>query len=122
MKNIFLCTIAIVCLCLCSCEQAHISPPITIEMRQSLVRGLVLQITNRSTEHLKCRVHASNYNKKSKNFRFVLRSGETQEVGFLELDGWYLDPGEYAIISVEGYLQIVIVTWDSDGRYKIYGI
>lgn len=118
MKNIFLCTIAIVCLCLCSCEQAHISPPITIEMRQSWVRGLVLQITNRSTEHLECRVYASDNIKQSKTFRFVLRSGETQEIGHLELDGWYLDPGEYAIISVKGYLQTVKVKWDSDGRYS----
>ena len=49
---------------LCGCEQAHIKPPLTLSMRKSAVRGVVLQITNRATEHLECSIYAISADRK----------------------------------------------------------
>ena len=105
-------------------EKAHVRPPLSLSMRGSLVRGVVLQITNRAPEHLECRIYAvsSDGRKKSKPFRCVIKSGEMQEVGHMELDGWYLDPGEKVVISTVGYASKVLVHWDKSHIYWDYSL
>ena len=105
-----------------ACEQAHITPPLTFQMRSSAIRGGVVQITNRAAEHLECKIFAINKerNERSKIFRCVIKSGEMQEIGFRELDGWYIDPGEKVVISVVGYVGDMQVIFNNDGTYT-YG-
>lgn len=109
-------------LMLASCEPAHITPPLSISWRAAWTRGIVLQITNRHSSHLDCKVYAisADRQKTSSTYRCIIKSGEMQEIGFLELDGWYLDPGEKIVISVSGYAMDMQVTWDDSGVY--YGI
>lgn len=108
------------CLFLSSCEKAHISPHLTITMRGSLVRGGVLQLINRSRDMLECQVYVKPPNdKRSNTYRFVIESGEMREVGYWELDGWYIDPGETAYVSVSDYLLPIEVHYGEDGRYHV---
>lgn len=125
MKNIFsptmlaLLALTFVVSFVSGCEQAHVTPPLTFQMRTSYVNGYVLQITNRAQEHLECSIYVINKErtKQSKTYRCVINSGATQEIGFVELDGWYLEPGEKAIISVVGYACDMEVTWNENGEY-----
>ena len=105
-----------------ACEQVHVKPPLTIGMRESYVHGYVLQITNRSSEHLECRLYASDNKTCSKTIRFVLKSGETQEIGHIELDGWFLEAGEYVIISVVDYLLDIKVQFYNSGQATVKNI
>ena len=118
MRNVLISVVSAVCLCFfCACSVKR--PPVKISMRSSWVRGGVLQISNHSSDQLVCSVYVRNNTSRSKTFRFVLNPNCMQEVGYLELDGWYLDPGEYAIISVEGYAIDLKVKWNSPGDYHV---
>ena len=101
-------------------EKNHVIPPLTFTMRDSYMRGYVLQITNRAKEHLECEIYVINHDnsKKSETFHCVINSGAMQEVGHLELGGWYLDPNEIAVIYVQGYSYLMHVQWKNASSYK----
>ena len=123
MKKCMICLVSAICLLFCCGWQLPkgVFPPLKVKMRVSWVRGYVLKITNCSSDRLNCQVYASDGIKQSKTFQFELAGGSTQEVGFRELNGWYLDPGEHAVISVDGYLRPVRVKWTYSGEYVVSG-
>ena len=126
-KTLLIITCGLCFILLCGCEQGqgitevlHVRAPLTLSMRGSAIRGVVLQITNRANEHLECRIYAisADGEKESKTFRCVINSGKMQEVGHLELDGWYLERGEKVVISAVGYSSKIIVRIDESYNYS----
>jgi len=99
---------------------AHITPPLAYGRRDSARRGIVVQITNNGAEPLACIIYAisADGKKRSQKYYCTIKFGKTEEIGYLELDGWYLDPGEKLIISTSGYLCDMVVTWDEKHLYR----
>ena len=96
-----------------------ITPPLMVTTRVALTRGQVLQITNLSSEIKEICVYGSDGTRRSKTFKFALKPGEEREVGFLELEGWFLDTNEYAVISTPKCLFDIKTSFISDGSCEI---
>lgn len=86
-------------------ETARIKPPLKFEVRESLVKGSVLQVTNMDAKPLEIQVYVldSSRTTRSTGYSCVLKSGEKKEVGFFQLGGWTIEDGEKIIVKTEGY-------------------
>ena len=110
----------------CGCNRIGISldgkdpqPPFTVTCRSAFFEsdGEVIQMHNTSSSgSLKCWVQPEAVTGKlGPKVSFVIRPGEMQEVGWLELDNWRLEDGETVTISFEGNNRIMTVRIKNKG-------
>ena len=78
-------------------------PPVSVTFRESMLKGAVLQLQNRSNVRMVCEVFVKNDSKnQSKRCSFGVPPNEMVEVGLLEMD-WAFEPGEDGYVAVDGY-------------------
>ena len=78
-------------------------PPVSVTFRESLVKGVVLQLHNLSNGRVVCSVYVKNDLKKtSKCCSFGIPPNEMVEVGLLEMN-WTFEQGEDGYVAVDGY-------------------
>jgi len=83
------------------CDQRD--PPVSVTFRESMLKGAVLQLQNRSDGRMVCEVFVKNDSKnQSKRCSFGVPPNEMVEVGLLEMD-WAFEPGEDGYVAVDGY-------------------
>ena len=98
-------------------------PPLKITGRYSLLTGTVAQISNLDTKPIAIEAFALSRDRKTRSelYRCVVKSGETEEIGMLELGGWAIEDGEKLVVSSDGYATMQYVPNGksfSVGRYS----
>lgn len=97
------------------------NPPISISLRESLISGYVLQVSSLSNKPIECLMSVYNHSQgqKRENVQFVIPSGETKELGLLELN-WKFEPGEHGWVSVSGHPMKLNFKLENNGRYRVW--
>ncbi len=97
-------------------------PPVSVTFRESLLKGAVLQLHNRSNGRVVCNVSVSNSSKnQSKCSSFGILPNEMVEVGLLEMD-WAFEVGEKGHVAVDGYRRKIYFEITSEGYRTHVGL
>ena len=95
-------------------------PPISVTFRESLLKGYVLQLHNRSDRLMIARVYVENKQRNQSTTHSVkINPNDSEELGVLEMD-WTFIPGENGYISVDGYQTKVHFEISEGGRYRVW--
>ena len=95
-------------------------PPISITFRESLIKGYVLQLNNRSDHRVVARVFVENKSRgQQKSVGVSIAPNAVEELGTLEMD-WYFEPGENGHVSVDGYGQDLYFELMNNGQYRVW--
>ena len=94
-------------------------PPVSVTFRESLIKGAVLQLHNRSACRVVCEVYVENNSKnQSKRCSFGIAPNDVTEVGVLEMD-WTFEQGETGHVTVDGYRQKIYFEL-KNGSYRTH--
>ena len=99
-------TVLLLVLLLTTLSACKMKPPISLGQRESMVgQGIVLSVTNTSDEHLhEVTVTIESPSGEIKTYSIpTLRPHETENVGWLKLDGWPIPEGSEVTVSCKGY-------------------
>lgn len=97
-----------------------VPPPISVTFRESLIKGYVMQLHNRSDNRVVATVYVEN--KKASQSRKVsvsIAPNEMEELGLLEMD-WAFESGENGYVSADGFTQRIYFEVEDGGRYKVW--
>ena len=83
-------------------EEPSPPPPLRLSFRESLLRGMVLQVHNVSPQKVTCHLFVKASDGKSKTHSFSLEPYKNTELGVMEMDCYLLE-GDRGNITVDGY-------------------
>lgn len=97
-------------------------PPVSVTFRESLLKGAVLQLHNRSNGRVVCNVYVTNSSKNQiKCSSFGIPPNEMFEVGLLEME-WAFEDGDKGHVAVDGYRKKIYFEITSDGYSTHVGL
>jgi len=97
-------------------------PPVSVTFRESLLKGAVLQLHNRSAGRVVCDVNvASSSKNQSKCSSFGIPPNDMVEVGLLEME-WAFEAGDKGHVAVDGYRKKIYFEITSEGYRTDVGL
>ena len=97
-----------------------VPPPVSVTFRESLMKGYVLQLHNRSSNRITASVYVENKRlNQSKSAAVGIAPNEMNELGLLEMD-WAFMPGENGRVSVDGFTKEIYFEIYDGGKYKVW--
>ena len=97
-------------------------PPVSVTFRESLLKGAVLQLHNRSNGRVVCYVNVTSSSKnQAKCSSFGIPPNEMVEVGLLEME-WAFEEGDEGHVAVDGYRKKIYFEISNDGYRTHVGL
>lgn len=101
------------------CDLGNNTPPVSLTFRESLLKGYVLQLHNRSSNRVVAHVYVKNERlNQSRNVSVSIAPNAMEELGVLEMD-WTFMPGENGSVSADGFSQKMHFKIN-DGGYEVW--
>ena len=104
---------------LSGCDFGNNTPPVSLTFRESLLKGYVLQLHNRSSNRVVAHVYVKNERlNQARNVSVSIAPNAMEELGVLEMD-WTFMPSENGSVSVDGFSQKLHFKI-KDGGYDVW--